>query len=255
MSESVNIISLGAGVQSSALSMMISNGDIQTPDGQPPVAAIFADTGDEPDEVYDYLNYIKEKSPWPVHLVKHGNSISEDFLSSLRGERTGVGNPPFFVKGPHDEHGEGGQLWRKCTTDYKVRPIMREAKRIMKAHGAVKINQLIGISLDEATRMKDSRVKYSTNHYPLVDARLSRWDCIRYMEKHNHPEPPKSACWHCPYHSNREWRKIKKDPKSWGKLLAFEKQLHQLTGEPTKANGAKIFGKVFVHHSGFPSIR
>ena len=31
------------------------------------------------------------------------------------------------------------------------------------------------------------------------------------MKKHEYPRPPRSACAFCPYHSNEEWRIIKKD--------------------------------------------
>jgi len=47
----MNIISLGAGVQSSTMALMASHGEI-TP---MPDAAIFADTGWEPKAVYDHL--------------------------------------------------------------------------------------------------------------------------------------------------------------------------------------------------------
>ena len=52
-SKSLTIISLGAGVQSSAMAIMSAKGDF------PPVdCAIFADTGYEPKAVYKYLEYI-----------------------------------------------------------------------------------------------------------------------------------------------------------------------------------------------------
>ena len=52
----LRILSLGAGVQSSTLLMKIYNGEIAPVD-----AAIFADTGNEPKEVYDWFEFLKEK--------------------------------------------------------------------------------------------------------------------------------------------------------------------------------------------------
>ena len=54
----VEILSLGAGVQSSTLALMAARGDIK-----PPKAAIFADTGWEPAKVYDYLEWLEEQLP------------------------------------------------------------------------------------------------------------------------------------------------------------------------------------------------
>ena len=48
----LRILSLGAGVQSSTLLMKIYNGEIAPVD-----AAIFADTGNEPKEVYDWFKF------------------------------------------------------------------------------------------------------------------------------------------------------------------------------------------------------
>jgi hypothetical protein len=50
----LRILSLGAGVQSSALALMIEQGEL------PPIdAAIFADVKGEPKKVYEWLEYLK----------------------------------------------------------------------------------------------------------------------------------------------------------------------------------------------------
>jgi hypothetical protein len=48
------------------------------------------------------------------------------------------------------------------------------------------------ISLDETMRMKPSNVQYITNRWPLIEARLNRNDCLRWLERHNYSQPPKS---------------------------------------------------------------
>lgn len=53
--KSIRILSLGAGVQSSALALMAKHGEIS---GDMPVAAIFADTKAEPRRVYEWLNWL-----------------------------------------------------------------------------------------------------------------------------------------------------------------------------------------------------
>ena len=62
------VLSLGAGVQSSAMAVMSAKGDL------PPVdCAIFADTGYEPKGIYTYLNYLSNILPFPIFKVKKGN--------------------------------------------------------------------------------------------------------------------------------------------------------------------------------------
>ena len=55
MIKPLQIISLGAGVQSSTMALMAVRGEI-TP---MPDCAIFADTGAEPQYVYEWLNWLE----------------------------------------------------------------------------------------------------------------------------------------------------------------------------------------------------
>ena len=64
-----HIISLGAGVQSSALALMAAKGEI-TP---MPDFAIFADTQAEPQSVYRWLDWLETQLPFPVHRVTKGD--------------------------------------------------------------------------------------------------------------------------------------------------------------------------------------
>ena len=55
-------LSLGAGVQSSALLVLANQGKVERPS-----VAIFADTGDEPQYVYDYLEVLEAWSGSPSY--------------------------------------------------------------------------------------------------------------------------------------------------------------------------------------------
>ena len=60
----LRILSLGAGVQSSTLALMIEKGEIPMVD-----AAIFADTMGEPKAVYTHLNWLeKQLSPSKIFI-------------------------------------------------------------------------------------------------------------------------------------------------------------------------------------------
>lgn len=80
----LRVLSLGAGVQSTTLALMASHGEV----GPMPDCAIFADTGWEPQAVYDHLAWLMSPNvlPFPVHIVS-GGDLRADLLAGARGER------------------------------------------------------------------------------------------------------------------------------------------------------------------------
>lgn len=236
----LTVLSLGAGVQSSTLALMAEAGEIEKPD-----AAVFADTQSESAKVYKWLDYLRPLLSFPVFVVTAGN-LGTDFIKAIRGEVTRCSQPPFYVKGKQDRNG-GGMLWRECTKTYKLEVIRRKAKELMKESGASQIRQLIGISMDEATRMKDSGVGFVENVYPLVDNRISRQNCLKWLDEKKHPEPPKSACYFCPYISNCRWQSIKeKDPCEFDRACDYDEALR---AQRVTKTAAGIKGELFLHRS------
>ena len=71
----LEIISLGAGVQSSVMALMAARGELKPM----PECAIFADTGWEPDGVYKHLEWLKTQLNFPVYNVSAGD-IRKDTL-------------------------------------------------------------------------------------------------------------------------------------------------------------------------------
>ena len=57
--------------------------------------------------------------------------------------------------------------------------------------------------------MRTSDVKYIENIYPLVDMRMTRADCVDWLERHELDVPPKSSCVFCPYKSLESWKELK----------------------------------------------
>lgn len=269
MTEPIHIISLGAGVQSVTESLMADAGLIEY-DGKPtkPSCAIFADTQCEPEDVYRTLSWlcgveVKFKTSktlgivipyvepgiyrdgilsFPVHIVTIGN-LEDDFLEALLDPNSRCGQPPFYVW--NAAKNMEATLWRKCTKEYKLDAIRRETRRICDGGPVV---QWIGISLDEAHRMKDSGVKYITNWYPLVEMRKSRHDCLLWLKKNGHRVVSKSACRQCPYINNHRLRDMRDNsPKDWAHLVAFDREMRNR--QRAVNNGAKITGTLFVHRS------
>ena len=74
----MRILSLGAGVQSSALALMAHKKYIDNVD-----FAIFADTGNEPDTVYEYLEYLKSIVHYDIFIISKGN-LYNDTINNIQ---------------------------------------------------------------------------------------------------------------------------------------------------------------------------
>jgi len=204
----MNIISLGAGRQSSTMSLMAAHGEIMPM----PDAAIFADTQNEPAAVYKWLDWLEKELPFPVWRVSKGDLKAE----TLR-PRVSKNNGKTYYKLYIPSYGEHGPIPRKCTHDFKLVPIYQKARSYRP------VTAWIGISLDEAWRMKDPFRKWTTNRYPLIEKNMRVGDCIRWMDRHGYPEPPRSACTFCPYHNDKEWREL--PAAEFSEAVEFEKAL------------------------------
>ena len=226
-----HILSLGAGVQSSTLALMAAHGAVT---GYPPLtAAVFADTQDEPASVYKWLDWLEAEIarcpyPFPVHRVTAGKLSQEavEMRTTKDGRKYTRTIVPFFTL----KDGLVGRVpGRYCTADYKIRPIMKHVRQlagIKRGQKTVGVVQWIGISLDEVQRMKDSRDAWAECCWPLIDMRMNRHDCKRWMKAQGYPEPPRSACVYCPFHNNHEWRRLKKsEPEAFERAVAFERRL------------------------------
>jgi len=241
----MNILSLGAGVQSSTLALMAACGEI-TP---MPDAAIFADVGDEPKAVYEWLEFLEKQLPFPVHRVQKGH-LSADALTMQTHQKTGKPYAkfmiPLFAK---SLNGEIGMVPRQCTTDYKIIPIikkLRELAEIKRGEKEIKVVQWIGISKDEVQRMRPARDAWIKNRWPLVELDMTRLHCLEWMAKHSYPTPPRSACVFCPYKSDREWDDLKEtDKEGWDRAVGFEESAQEI-----QRNQAAMYKVPFLHQSG-----
>ena len=206
------VLSLGWGVQSFTLAAMVALGEIEKPD-----AAIHADTTHEASGTYAFA---ARWTPWleerGVKVVTVYNPQPRIELESLR---TDI--PAFTFNG-----NTNGQLKRQCTGHWKIVPIRRwlQANRNKQP-----VEQWIGISLDEALRMKPSDVKYITHRWPLIERRMTRNDCKRWLEAHGLEVPPKSSCVFCPYHNAAAWRELKASGNGdWAKAVEVDEAIRKV---------------------------
>ena len=218
----LRILSLGAGVQSTALALMIEKGEVAMVD-----AAIFSDTGSEPRRVYAHLNWLEKQLSYPIYKVQWRN-LREDIISASQGKYKAF-TAPFFSK--NIETDKKSMLRRQCTGDYKIKPLQQKVRELLgynKGERVAKdthVEMLMGISWDELQRQKTNQIKYITNIYPLIERQIRRHQCLKWMETNNYPKPPRSACTFCPYHSNEEWRLIKQNKEEWDEVIKLDQSI------------------------------
>lgn len=256
------VLSLGAGVQSTALLLLAAEGRIPRFD-----VAVFADTGWEPKAVYQHLDRIEREiarpAGIPVLRVSVGN-IRADALDPTHR----FASMPFYVL---QDDGSRGLARRQCTAEYKVRPILETVRGLLGAQrkangrpgrvpGRRHVVQSIGISRDEITRVKDSRVRYARHVFPLLDLPGSadgrpgwtRSDCVRYLRTKGFGNTPKSACIGCPFRRNASWRNMRdNDPTSFADAVDFDKTIRQGSAR-ANALGKCLRGRFFLHNSCVP---
>lgn len=108
-----------------------------------------------------------------------------------------------------------GMLRRQCTGRWKIDPMRRWLREELERQGIPKkpgsVEQWLGISLDEIHRAKDSEVKWQVHRFPLLEKKMTRQDCIIWLQKHGLPVPPKSSCVFCPYHTRKGFADMKRE--------------------------------------------
>lgn len=239
----VQILSLGAGVQSSTMALMAARGEIEPR----PEHIVFSDTGYEPPEVYKWLEWLT------AELKKYGMEVSiympsniktdqEDFID---GKRKSVPSIPFFTR---NEDGKKGMMFRQCTKNYKIMPVHKKIRELLGYQPRKRIKEKVilwmGISTDEMFRMKPAQAKWIEHRWPLIEKEMSRIKCLQWMESKGYPLPPKSSCVFCPYQSDERWVDWKKNnPTLWQEAVEFDKKIRHYP---------KFKGTAYVHRSGVP---
>jgi len=241
----LRILSLGAGVQSSTLLLMAEKGIIG-----PFNCAIFADTGWESQATYQWLEWLKSTCKTPIITVSNGNVLHHSMEANYKVAKrdgfvnAGIALPIYFSGGGLPS----GMMHRQCTTNFKIIPIRREVRRLLgliPRQRAPKdaVEQIIGISLDEARRVRTSRERMTFLSYPLVNMGMTRHDCMNWLMRNAYPIPPKSSCVGCPFHSNNEWREVLKNPVEWKQAVELDNRIRSIKG---------FKGNLFLHRKCMP---
>lgn len=242
----MRLLSLGAGVQSTTLALMVAEDRLARLDG-----AIFADTGWEPAAVYAHLDRLEKvlaDAGVPVYRVSSGDLRRDTIDPAHR-----YASIPYFVRNPDGSEGMGR---RQCTSEYKLAPIGRkvrellgasppEFRRVPKGRTA---EQWVGFSADEIGRVTDAGVSYLQNRYPLIELGMDRAACKRWLASRGWTQVVKSACIGCPFHGNRQWRELRDHhPEEWADAVEFDRAIRK-----GGARGLPPNGEAFLHRSRVP---
>jgi hypothetical protein len=222
------ILNLGWGIQSFTIAAMVALGELPSID-----AAIHADTTHERSATYDFA---KRWTPW---LEVRGMNVITVMPDKTAPVNNGFGWPqiPAFASSS-----KGGGIQRQCTGKWKIIPIRRwiqyeRTDRLIARLSGLSdglpnrlenVEQWIGISLDEAERMKPSDVKYITHRWPLIEKRMTRNDCIQWLQRHDLEVPVKSYCVFCPFHNRAAWYAMKKENGAdWQKAVEVDEAIRK----------------------------
>lgn len=277
----LEVLSLGAGVQSSTVLLMSCRGELPKLD-----AAVFADTQWEPKAVYAHLKWLTEEAGLydiPVLTATAGNLRAD----AIRFRREGGRNPnperraaaynasmPLFVRNPD---GTQGIINRQCTSEYKIdvveRVIRRQLLGLAKGQRAPAgaVRHWFGISADEVYRKRTSPNRWQTFYYPLIDTLESprrdtlfgrgydRRDCLDWFARRYPGRTlPRSACVGCPFHTDAEWAEMRASrPEEWADAVAFDAEIRaadaalQADGTHPALKG-RLVGLPYLHRQMVP---
>ena len=176
-------------------------------------AVIVANPGMEKCSTYRRIDAMERRCARAGILFRRarGPNLFSDLMQMEPLKRSRIDNPPLWVR---NEDGTRGQLMHGCTREYKIRPIRREARRLLRlmygipetskgaralANGALR--HWVCFSADEERRVKpDTECRYAKVEYPLIDAQVGDADVSAFYAEAGIEPPEPSLCNGCPFH-------------------------------------------------------
>lgn len=195
-----NIVSFGAGQNSTAMIIMMKNQGVKID------AILFAETGNEMPKTYTFL---KEFKKW----CKKNNFNFVEVQSKLGNLKN------YYTKEKIIPY----RMFRQCTHKFKIIPIMDWVKN---QYGIKQpVNMFMGISVEEKHRQNKiigrKQIKFL---FPLVENEIDREGCVEIIKKEGMSVPVKSGCYFCPFQAKKEWIKLYNEyPDLFNDCIRFEK--------------------------------
>ncbi len=222
----INSISCGQGAPSLFLIVLAGEGYF------PANLVIVADTGWETDMLWsngkrtdakEYFNLVTKP-------LAESYGIPSVFVRSLK--RDGTPYPTIQeMQSPGREDipmfgSKGGRLLQTCTSKWKIQAIRQELRR----RGAKTATSYLGLTMDEAHRIKPNNVNWEQLEWPLIgypirttwDKTFNRSNANTELEKRNIPYLVTTQCDGCPHKDYFRWSNT--TPEKLEELSLFEAQ-------------------------------
>jgi 3'-phosphoadenosine 5'-phosphosulfate sulfotransferase (PAPS reductase)/FAD synthetase len=191
---------------------------------------VFADTGFEFPELYEYINRVEDYIGKKVKVLQP----NKDFHEWFNGEIT---------RGEHKGHIRGFPMeilpcW--WTREAKMIPLQKYQKDFDKVY--------VGIAYDEKERMS------TTDHnlfYPLVEWKWTEQDCVNYLNERSMLNPlyvnfNRLGCWFCPKQGVGALYVLWKNyPSLWERLKWWDKEQYNVWGRYIKSSSIESFEDMF----------
>ena len=205
----------GGGVQSTAIAALIMLGKLPKPD-----FAWIVDVGWEKQSTFDYVYTVLIPKLADVGLTLNVINTVDYFDNILiDGE---------FCRLPIYEKNKDGII-RKYKTRCSGLWKQRVAHKWLREQEIKRCDTWIGISVDEARRMKENHVKWNKTRYPLIELGLRREDCIDIVARMGWPKPEHTACYICPNQSDYQWQTLRERyPQDFKKAVKVEQGLQAI---------------------------
>ena len=223
--------------------------------GVKPDCAIFADTRWEPESVYNTVRWLRKRVSFTIYTANNGRSLKEDVKDGVNSRgRPWLTIPAYLANA---DSSSAGVNWRQCTSDYKIAPIQRKIQRLLGLNprqpipDEINVEMWLGITTDEAMRVKPSRNWWIEHRYPLIDdlpmtrEQCQEWFAQRYPKR----SLSRSACIGCPFRSSSSWLNVRQsEPELYEEAVEIDAMLRSSTH-----NAGRMFRKrAFLHHRRIP---
>ena len=206
-------MSYGGGKQTVAMITLVLEGKLPKPD-----FIVMADTSREVVTTFEYLNRVVQPALKAIGLQVE---IASHDLATVDLYRNDDLLLPTFTR----QNGSIGKLPTLCSNEWKQRVI----RRWLRERGVTDTDVWLGISLDEAERMKGSGLNWYRHVYPLIEiAPMHRSQCVTQIQKFGWEIPNKSRCKMCPNQSTLAWKDLKRrNDGDFAEAVALENEVRQ----------------------------
>jgi len=209
-----NYLSFGGGVNSVALHLYLLNEGWD-------FEAVFVDHGTDRPETYEYLDMFQK---W---LVKRNYKP----ITVLKPNVNGFDNLYDFC---WEKGIIPSRQYKWCTDKFKI--------QVMQNYFEKPCFNLIGYDYGETKRAKLNYHKGVENRFPLIEAKMTRYDCEMFIHDRNLPSPGKSACYICYNQKQGELIELRREhPCLFQKAVDLEKKATEIR----KASGK---GGIYIKH-------